>query len=76
MFSGVPCQGGDRFTRPAAGGGGFGDPLERSPAAVLEDVVDGYVSVEAAEAVYGVSIRQNHQGRVVLPEDFEIQEEA
>ena len=40
------------------------------------DVVDGYVSVEAARRIYGVTIRQNRQGRVLLPEDFDIQENA
>src|SRR6185437_6101727 len=29
VFSGVDARGGDRFTRPSARGGGFGDPLER-----------------------------------------------
>jgi N-methylhydantoinase B len=38
------------------GGGGYGDPLERAPAAVLEDVCDGKVSVEAAATEYGVVI--------------------
>lgn len=36
------------------GGGGFHDPLEREPEAVLEDVRDGYVSAEAARSAYGV----------------------
>ena len=59
------------------GGGGVGDPRERDPQAVLRDVVDGYVSIEAAQdAIYGVTIRQQREGRVLLPEDFEIQEEA
>jgi N-methylhydantoinase B len=58
VFSGVPCQSGDRFTRPSAGGGGFGDPLERSPAAVVEDVADGYVSIERARKDYGVVVRE------------------
>jgi N-methylhydantoinase B len=58
------------------GGGGVGDPGQRDPQAVLADVVDGYVSVEAAEALYGVTIRKHRRGRVLLPEDFEIQEEA
>jgi N-methylhydantoinase B len=58
VFSGVPCRSGDRFTRPSAGGGGFGDPLERSPAAVLEDVADGYVSIERARKDYGVVVRE------------------
>ena len=35
---------GDGFTHVSAGGGGFGDPFERDPAAVLEDVLDEKVS--------------------------------
>jgi N-methylhydantoinase B len=57
VFSNVPCGPGDRFTRPSAGGGGFGDPLERDPAAVREDIVDGYVSIERARKDYGVVVR-------------------
>jgi len=36
------------------GGGGFENPLERPPEAVREDVLDEYVSLEAASARYGV----------------------
>jgi N-methylhydantoinase B len=36
------------------GGGGWGDPLARPPAQVLEDVLDEYVSVAGAERDYGV----------------------
>ena len=36
------------------GGGGFGDPLLRSPEAVREDALDEYVSIEAARERYGV----------------------
>jgi N-methylhydantoinase B len=36
------------------GGGGWGDPLERDPALVLRDVIDGHVSLEVAADVYGV----------------------
>jgi N-methylhydantoinase B len=36
------------------GGAGFGSPLLRDPAAVREDVLDEYVSVEAAREHYGV----------------------
>ncbi len=32
------------------GGGGFGDPRERDPERVRADVLDGFVSVEAARA--------------------------
>ncbi len=38
------------------GGGGFGIPSRRHPQQVLEDVLDGLVSVEAAANHYGVSI--------------------
>ena len=37
-------------------GGGWGNPLERPVAAVVEDVKDGYVTVEQAERDYGVVI--------------------
>jgi N-methylhydantoinase B len=39
-----------------SGAGGYGDPLERDPARVLEDVMDDYVSVAAAREDYGVVI--------------------
>lgn len=57
IFSNVQVKVGDSFTRPSAGGGGLGDPLERDPGAVLEDVIDGYVSVERARKDYGVVIQ-------------------
>ncbi len=38
------------------GGGGYGDPHEREPELVLADVVDGYVSLEAARERYGVAV--------------------
>ncbi|AXB44959.1 hydantoinase B/oxoprolinase family protein [Amycolatopsis albispora] len=58
------------------GAGGYGDPRERDPERVLADVVDGYVSIEAAREVYGVEIR--YTGRpdalVRLPADYQIVE--
>jgi N-methylhydantoinase B len=36
------------------GGSGYGDPLLRRAEAVLEDVVEKFVTRETAEAVYGV----------------------
>ncbi|MDW8084468.1 MAG: hydantoinase B/oxoprolinase family protein [Candidatus Caldarchaeum sp.] len=56
-FSGIPLKNGDAFTRCSAGGGGYGDPLERDPRLVLEDVIDGYVTVERARKDYGVIIK-------------------
>ncbi len=57
-FSSVHLQPGDSFTRPSAGGGGYGDPLERPYGEVLEDVIDGYVSIGRAAADYGVVINE------------------
>lgn len=37
-----------------SGGGGYGDPLKRDPTAVLADVLDGFVSLAAAQSQYGV----------------------
>jgi N-methylhydantoinase B len=47
---------GDSITFVSAGGGGYGDPVERDPQAVLSDVQYGYVSVEKAKADYKVVI--------------------
>jgi N-methylhydantoinase B len=54
------------------GGGGYGDPRLRAPEAVLRDVVDGYVSIEAAAREYGLKIRYvGEPDRLVrLPEHY------
>ena len=54
--SGVQLAEGDRVTVTAGGGGGYGNPAQRNPERVLEDVVDGYVSIENARLEYGVAI--------------------
>jgi N-methylhydantoinase B len=36
-------------------GGGWGDPFDREPERVREDVLDGYVTVATARAEYGVA---------------------
>jgi N-methylhydantoinase B len=41
------------------GGGGWGDPLERDPALVAEDVSEGLISAAAARKLYGVAVRGN-----------------
>lgn len=38
------------------GAGGYGDPLDRDARRVVEDVNEGYVSVECARDVYGVVV--------------------
>jgi N-methylhydantoinase B len=57
VFSDVPLQPGDLFSRPTAGGGGYGDPLLRDPEKVKEDVADDYVSIERAATDYGVILK-------------------
>jgi len=47
---------GDVISFVSAGGGGYGDPAERDPEAVLKDVQSGYVSVEKAKTAYQVVI--------------------
>jgi N-methylhydantoinase B len=52
---------GDTYCHVAAGGGGMGSPLDRDPEAVLADVLDGKVSVEAAHELYGVVLSGSPQ---------------
>ncbi len=47
---------GDVFRMVSAGGGGYGDPLERDPRAVLEDVRQEKVTRQAARNIYGVVV--------------------
>jgi N-methylhydantoinase B/oxoprolinase/acetone carboxylase alpha subunit len=57
---------GDVVLMDAAGGGGYGEPLERDAALVAEDVLDGYVSIESARKHYGVVI-DPASGKLDLP---------
>lgn len=50
----IHLRSGALFRHMMAGGGGYGEALEREPNRVLEDVLDGRVSVEAARRCYGV----------------------
>jgi N-methylhydantoinase B len=54
--SSVQLEAGEVFSVQMAGGGGFGPALERDPQRVLDDVLDGKVSVERARSVYGVVV--------------------
>ena len=47
---------GDIISTISPCGGGYGDPLERDPGKVLEDVLDEHVSIESAREHYGVVI--------------------
>ena len=52
---------GDVFRHELAGGGGWGDPLDRDPTLVLKDVLDELVSIDAARRQYGVVINLDHR---------------
>ena len=47
-------QPGDRLLMHYGGGGGYGDPRHRDPAALKRDIEDGYVTPEGAARDYGV----------------------
>ncbi len=59
LVSKVPYQkakAGDRLVAFGPSGGGYGNPLTRDPEAVLDDVLDGYITAEFARDHYGVVI--------------------
>ena len=55
----VRVRPGDRIIFCTAGGGGWGDPLERDPQAVRRDVVRRLLSMEAARSEYGVVLNDD-----------------
>ncbi|MBQ7625419.1 MAG: hydantoinase B/oxoprolinase family protein [Clostridia bacterium] len=63
----IPVEYGDTVTCLTASGGGCGDPFERDPEKVAEDVSLGLVSLKRARDVYGVALD---------PETFEVDTET
>ena len=53
----IPMIRDDEFLHIQAGGGGFGNPLERDPQKILHDAMNELITVEYAFDVYGVVIR-------------------
>ena len=51
----IPVEAGDELDFITWGGGGWGDPLERDPAIVAHEIVQGLVTIEGARS-YGVVI--------------------
>jgi N-methylhydantoinase B len=59
----IPLPEGSLLIDYVAGGGGFGDPIERDPESVLKDFGRDWVSREIAEQIYGVIV--DDQGKEV-----------
>ena len=55
-ISNLPIAKGEVISFQTGGGGGYGAPLERDPKKVLQDTIDGYVSLAKAKEEYGVII--------------------
>jgi N-methylhydantoinase B len=64
-FTNVLLRRGDIVRYVTPGGGGYGDPLRRDPEAVLTDVRNGWVSVEAARREYGVIVMSRDHDFVI-----------
>jgi len=58
----------DLYLNTLKGGPGFGDPLDRTPARVVEDIQEGYVLPRFAENIYGVVTRANGDGTFTVDE--------
>jgi N-methylhydantoinase B len=64
LSDGNKLRKGDVLRIETGGGGGRGHPYDRPPSAVLRDVLEGYVSIDAARRDYGVMIAE---GELDLP---------
>jgi N-methylhydantoinase B len=67
----VPLAAGELLGHELSGGGGYGDPLEREPERVRDDVLAQFVSFARARDVYGVVFRSD-----VLDDSLAIDEAA
>ncbi|MEM7521400.1 MAG: hydantoinase B/oxoprolinase family protein [Pseudomonadota bacterium] len=57
LSDGTMLKKGDVVRIETGGGGGYGHPFDRAPERVLEDVLSGLVSPEAAAREYGVAVK-------------------
>jgi len=62
-----PVLAGDRYALRSGGGGGYGHPLDRALELIERDIVNSYVSLDEAEAIYGA---------VVVPGSLKVDREA
>ena len=63
-FHSVPAD--TRAIIRTAGGGGWGDPLDRDPEKVYSDVLEDLVSIEAAKTEYGVVLHPGSEENVYV----------
>lgn len=61
-FSGLRTEIGDVVSYYSPSGGGYGDPLERDPHRVLDDVLDGFIEPQHAREDYGVVLTEVDDG--------------
>jgi N-methylhydantoinase B len=71
LVDGEPVLKGQVVRVVTTGGGGWGDPLEREPALVLADVIEGRVSAARATGDYGVVLASGGDA-----DDFTVDERA
>lgn len=58
-ISGASTKSGDVIRIVTPNGGGYYDPFERDPQAVVDDVLDGFADINTVEKVFGVAINQS-----------------
>lgn len=61
----ISLRKGDIVSVQTPGSGGYGDPKHRNPQSVLNDVIEGKVSLDAASGIYGVAIRKGDDGYAI-----------
>jgi N-methylhydantoinase B len=68
---------GDVVCLETPGGGGLGNPVERDPLMVLNDVRNGYVTPQKARELYRVAVEQNNGDYAVNePQTRELRSQA
>ena len=51
-----PLLNGDTVTHYTPGGGGYGDPFIRDRSAITKDILNGFVTAQAAQKLYGYKV--------------------
>ncbi len=74
----VSFAAGDRIDLGSPGGGGYGNPCDRDPAAVEDDLNDGFIGPDAARDIYAVIAVEDRRivGRPVYHVDIAATAEA